>query len=334
MPAEPPVSTVSFPLLTETVTQVLRQCGLTCPQFQDVLRKHRRRTKTFRYYPVTLHLRCLQSPGRGQVHLRVLVRNSEKWRKVRLEAIQHQLDLQSLTETMNLRFRVPSIIAWGGSPLVWDVSAYEDGFQLPWRNYLTDRLVHHLERAASIVDANLALQGVVLGRVPQFSESLLHDTFNLLFERGREIGFLSGRAGRRIAESWSSWTDSGRRGRYVLTHGDLNPSNILFTNNHIFLLDWDFLRYSRPADSFARLWMFLSGERRFQERLESCLRDVFSDSASWTEFKAYAALHALQQSEHEFRVAQVAAGGVNALRLRHRKGASAVERFLSALQHL
>ena len=320
--------------LEETLNSVFTNYGLCSAARDRIIKKHCRRSRTGRYCPVTLHIPCEDQEGESR-HLRVLLRENQAWRRIRRTAIRRHRDLWLLTENHECGFRTPALVASGASPLLWDLSVKIEADKLPWHNYSSHTLDALLHRADSLIDLNLKVQKLTLRRIPRVSRDVFSKVFTALIRESLRTGLLKEREAQRFECVWNSWLETPVSvSDQVLCHGDFNPSNVLFGSDKDYIIDWDYLRYSYPADSFTRLWMFVSGDPPFQQHIEHRLKAIFRSPRFWAEFHAFALLHVLQQCRIEFRVARVAEGGLQALEKKHFRGFRAVVRYLSALDAL
>jgi hypothetical protein len=285
---------------------ILDKQKLKAENLDDIFKRLSHRLRNKEYIPPTVHINCRFTRTNQQHHLRVLIWADSRWRKKRIDCIVHQQRIYNLIKNKNISFSVPRIILHGKNPLVWELSEYIDGHQLPWKNLTQNNLKEYIKYVDIFVKVNRDLQRLKSKGISRrnWTDFCKHYVSLVREAHEREIIGLTRR--KECIKFGRNFLDKEiENNPLVLTHGDYNPINIIFANdNHRpYLLDWDHLRYSIPGDSFARLWMFVGNEPFWQSCLLKEIRKMFQQKEIWNGFKVFVIYESLKQCQHEFKVA-------------------------------
>ncbi len=187
-----------------------------------------RRVAEKRQIPHSLHFDVTDETNGSRAHLRVLVWRSPEWRRRRLACYRDHQALERAVEA-DSSFQVPPFLRHSSASLVWDVTRFVPGVNLPWKLDRPNGLHLMLDRVPTMV--NIAQD---LGRV-----RLVDIQARKLDRFVQEMGQLSAWSVR-----WGLMTTDQRTivmaeaRRLVsetvptlglrLSHGDFGPNNVLF----------------------------------------------------------------------------------------------------------
>lgn len=285
--------------LEERLVRILDDQRLTSDELTSTLEMIQRKRQQSLPLSHSLHLNVLR--GDNRLHLRVLAFSGKKWKSERLACIRDHTALHRSISRRKVGFRVPRLIEWGETPLLWDLTEYIDGTNLPWRFPGNGRLSHHLDKVE--VFARIDSE-VGRSRIPDIHERDLHafardvERWATWAVRMQIIDRTSAQDARGLVRTF---VDTGmERNRIALSHGDYNPSNVMFSDNgKPWLIDFDHLRRSIAPEAMARLATVTYRDRQWSDRVIEFSREEFK-GPEWDGFLLAAWWHTLNLWRHYF----------------------------------
>ena len=284
--------------IVEKIQEILDEQRLETDDLFAIGQQVRKFRQQKRMLPHSLHLTVFDQHDEP-FHLRVLVWASEEWRQTRLDCIAHHRKLYASTQRTERAFRVPRMIKSGNTPLIWDLTEYVDARNLPWHYPGTRRLHEHIRRVDAFFRvsddlARVRLRSVAEREWPDFVSDLRRWA-----RWANHTGILSNSAATDIENVTREFEIALPKLKSVLTHGDFNASNMMFpTRGKPWLIDFDHLRRSVPAENIARLLTVSWLEAGWRERVFKKADSRF-DGPDRIGFAATAAWHTMNTWRHE-----------------------------------
>ncbi len=264
--------------IVEKIQQILAEQRLETDDLAAIARLIRTSRARKQALPHSLHLNASDKHG-ALVHLRILVWKSEEWREYRRDCIDNHRRMYASTQRTERAFRVPRMVRSGEIPLLWDLTEFVDARNLPWSFHGPRRLQEHIRRVEAFFRVSDDMARIRLRSVkPRDWDEFLGDVHKWSAWANR-VGILTADATQTIQHVAEEFEiEDLPRSKMALTHGDFSPSNIMFpTRGKPWLIDFDHLRMSIPADNIARLLTVSFIEAGWRERVFTKATNHFKD---------------------------------------------------------
>lgn len=317
--------------IEKKIRDILKRNGFFPENIEILLSKLESRKKKKEFIPPTAHVSCTRNGKR--YHGRFLMWDDPEWRKIRKGCIQTQIKLSKIKRDTS--FRVPNIVSYGFKPIVWDISEFAEGKQIPWDNrsyYKLNDYIKYTDLFLKIIKSiwGLKTKGVKKTNLKEIilkSEKFVLKAFkrSLIseYEKKKYMDFL-----------FSYRKKYLNKNTFVFSHGDYNPKNVIFPKKGLpFVLDWDHAKYSLHGDSLPRLWMFTSNEPMWQKNFETKIKKLLNSDILWNGFILFALFEVFKQCDHEFGVLFLKENAdIHDLQRRDKKRHRVVKSYLKSLR--
>lgn len=293
-----PIATESR--IAEKIQEILDEQRLETDELfgiSQLIRKYRTKKWTL---PHSLHLNVWNAKGE-LLHLRALVWKTEEWRNDRRDCIDNHRRIYASTQRTERGFRVPRMVRSGDAPLVWDLTEFVDARNLPWSYEGPRRLQEHIRRVDAFFRVSDDMASIRLRSVkPRDWDKFAGDLYKWSSWADR-AGIMSTDAANDIQHITEEFELDLPRTKLALTHGDFNPSNVMFsTRGKPWLIDFDHLRLSVPADNLARLLTVSWVEAGWRERVFAKALKRFETEQDRRGFVVAAAWHTMNGWRRDF----------------------------------
>lgn len=275
------------PRYAEKIEQILEKEELVTDDLKRVLQFNADRQRDGRMVSPSLHFDATEDrPGGRKLHLRVLVWRSADWRERRQACYRHHRKMAELVNDSDLPFQVPPLVKHGSDPLIWDVTEFVPGVNLPWELHKRTTLSRHLHQLPAMVATARALEVLPVTGVSPRNWKLFVSEMGRMAAWAERMTLIDGAARKLIVDEARTLVSrtlprTGQR----LAHGDYGPNNILFAEGHKpWLIDFDDLRYSAPGDSMSRLVAVSYSEKKWSRSASRAAREALNDD-EWQGFR-------------------------------------------------
>jgi len=317
------------PHLRERVRTLLRRRGLLSADLDEVFDGSDAQRREHEFVSPTAHLGCWAPATGRRYHLRVLAWREPEWRQARRRCIRDHQTMHRLCAGRRLPFRVPVVVDSGVRALIWDLTEYADGYILPWRGHAPERLQSFPDAVTTFTRIADSIEALTPRGVRRTDWERFRIEMHRLHRAGRRQGWLGERTAARLAGIIERELAASPGRREVLTHGDFNPTNVIFPYDGgvPWLIDWDLLHYSTWGAAFARLWMFTSNEPAWQASLLDALDNSVRSPDDWGSFLLFATYEVLRQCQHTFATDGGAPSTIDELQATRPAGARMVRMY-------